>query len=250
MSNSKSLRDGSLSVKDDVGTAGMFISLEGPDGAGKSTQVGLLADALREFGREVVAIHEPGGTELGDAVRGLLVRRAGPPIAPWAEAFLFSACRAQLVQEVVLPALQRGAVVIADRFLDSTLAYQGAGRGLDRGVLDGILAIAVGSARPDLTLLLDLPPQIGLARLRPALHQLALQPSAQVTFFEELQMPESWNRFEDESSAFHERVHAAYRELANDEPSRWIVIDATKAREEIAREIRSVVQSRLAQARS
>ncbi len=223
----------------------MFITFEGPDGAGKSTQAARLVQSLRRLGYEVVAVHEPGGTELGDAVRALLVRRAGPPVEPWAEAFLFSACRAQLVSEVIAPALHRGAIVVADRFADSTLAYQGAGRGLDRDALDRMVGIAVGDAVPSLTLLLDLPSELGLARLRPALEQLSLKPSSQITFFEELQLPESWNRFEDEAHSFHECVRQAYLEMARAEPNRWLVINAAAPEEEVAAEVWAAVQPRL-----
>jgi dTMP kinase len=223
----------------------MFITLEGPDGAGKSTQAALLVTALRNVGYDVVAVHEPGGTELGDAIRAMLVRRAGPPIEPWAEALLFSACRAQLVREVIVPALRRGAVVVADRFADSTLAYQGAGRGLEREALETLVRIAVDDARPDLTLLLDVPAEQGLARLRPAWHQVALQPANQITFFEELALPDSWNRFEDETHSFHERVRGAYLDLAQSELSRWVVIDATRTQDDVAAEIWEAVRPRL-----
>lgn len=208
----------------------MFITFEGPEGAGKSTQAGLLATRLGERGTECVLVQEPGGTDLGADVRALLVRRNWTAIHPWAEAMLFSACRAQLIAEVIRPALERGAVVVADRFSDSTFAYQGAGRGLPLPQLKALIDIATQGLRPDLTVLLDLPVEVGIGRLGGA--SRAGVPSSrlasQLTFFEQVEMPEDWNRFEDEALAFHERVRTAYRELAGAEADRWVVIDATR----------------------
>ncbi len=138
--------------------AGFFISFEGVDGAGKSTQVAALAAALRSDGHEVLTVREPGETAVGEVIRGLLLRPAAAPLDPWAEALLFVAARAQLLAETVLPALMRGVVVIADRYVDSTLAYQGGGRGLDPRSLRALHRAACGDVWPDLTLLLDLPP--------------------------------------------------------------------------------------------
>jgi len=219
----------------------VFITLEGPDGAGKTTQAALLVDSLRAQGRLVLQVHEPGGTELGSHIRSLLVRRGGKPIDPQAEALLFSACRAQLVSEAIRPALARGAIVVADRFADSTLAYQGAGRGLSVEDLDDLIRIATGGLKPDVTLLLDLPVTVGLARRRQSGKAVPDVHHHQITFFEELELPEDWNRFEDEGRGFQERVRAAYHDLAKREPGRWRIVDATGSVEEVAEQILSAV---------
>jgi dTMP kinase len=233
----------------------MFISLEGPDGAGKSTQADLLIRALQKMGQDAVAVHEPGGTALGDTIRAVLVRQSGPPIEPWAEAFLFASCRAQLVREVIDPALRRGAVVVADRFLDSTIAYQGAGRGLDIEALRQINEIAVGTTYPDLTVLLDLPAERGLARLQSSAPPPAPSrrdgPWREEAFIHDLQAPEgAWNRFEDEAMAFHQRIRMAYLQLAEADPGRWRVIDASRPQGQVHAEIWERVRSELAAAAS
>ncbi len=203
----------------------MFVTLEGPDGAGKTTQTALLVERLRGEGYDVCAIREPGGTDLGTAIREVLVRRNWTPIDARAEALLFAACRAQLMVEVIEPALARGAIVVADRFADSTRAYQGAGRGLPRDELEGLIATATRGITPDLTFLLDVPVMVGRSRQAPpagapATTLPAAESGAAAT--------EGWNRFEDEASAFHERVREAYLELAHAEPGRWILVDASQ----------------------
>jgi len=205
----------------------VFLSFEGPDGAGKTTQAGVLAERLRSDGHDIVPVHEPGGTELGTDVRALLVRRGWAPIDPRAEALLFSACRAQLVAEVIRPSLERGAIVVADRFADSTLAYQGSGRRIPVDQLELLIQMATGGLQPDLTLLLDVPPDVGLGRLR-ASNPAGAVPRAQLSFFEEIQLPLDWNRFEDEELDFHQRIRAAYLQMARAQPHRWRVIDATQ----------------------
>lgn len=226
----------------------MFVTFEGPEGGGKSTQAGLLARRLGEQGTECVLVHEPGGTDLGADVRALLVRRNWTAIHPWAEAMLFSACRAQLVAEIIRPALERGAVVVADRFADSTFAYQGAGRGLPLPQLQALIDIATQGLLPDITFLLDLPVEVGIARLQGSSKVGMGGPSShlagQLTFFEQMEMPEDWNRFEDEALGFHERVQAAYRELAGAEADRWVVIDATRSVVDIEAAVWEAVGSR------
>jgi len=201
----------------------VFISLEGPDGSGKSTQAELLAKRLREAGRHVVLTREPGGTDLGTQIRNILLRSDASPIEPRAEALLFAASRAQLMSEVILPALAEGADVVVDRFTDSTLAYQGGGRGLPGDELRALIEIATQGVRPDITFLLDVPPSVGLARCHGA----------------------HWTRFEGEALAFHDRVRASYLDLAQAEPARWVVLDACRPLEQIAAEIMGAVQDRL-----
>jgi dTMP kinase len=216
--------------------------LEGPDGAGKSTQAALLVERLRRLRREVIPVREPGGTDLGDSIRPLLVRREWAPIAPTTEALLFSACRAQLVVEIIRPALDRGATVVADRFSDSTIAYQGSGRGVDVDELRFLIRLATGGLQPDLTLLLDLPAEMGLERRGAD----GRQPHQSLLFDESVQMPLGWNRFEDEELAFHVRVREAYLRLAALEPSRWRVIDATQPTDAVSEAIWDAVLPGLA----
>jgi len=224
--------------------SGLFISFEGPDGGGKTTQAALLVERLRVEGRDAVAIHEPGGTDLGSDVRALLVRRGWTPIEPRAEALLFSACRAQLVAEVIRPSLARGAIVVADRFADSTLAYQGAGRGLPIEELSSLIQIATDGLEPDLTLLLDVPSEVGLDRLAGGGKAPPDGGAVQVSLFEEFRMAAGWNRFEDEALSFHQRVRDAYLRMAEAKPGRWRVIDATQPVEQVARAVIDQVQGR------
>lgn len=202
----------------------MFITFEGTEGSGKSLQARVLVDRLRSRGLSVVATHEPGGTPLGDQLRALVLLRDDLSVTPVAEALTMNASRAQLVGEVIKPALQRGEVVVCDRFADSTLAYQGAGRGLDQRQLESVISFATAGLRPDMTILLDLPVEIGLARKR---------------------TPEGWNRFEEEALAFHERVRAAYHGLAQREPDRWRCFDGRAAADEVAADIWREVASRM-----
>jgi dTMP kinase len=204
----------------------VFITLEGSDGAGKTTQATLLVERLREDERQVVAVREPGGTELGDAVRGLLLNRQGDEIDPRSEALLFAACRAQLVRRVIRPALERGAIVVADRFADSTLAYQGCGRGLPQSDLESLIRFATGGLAPDLTILVDVPADVGIARRMG-------------------DKPENWTRFETEDRAFHERVRQSFRDLAAREPSRWVVVNGVQETEAVASEVWDAVVTRL-----
>lgn len=191
----------------------MFISFEGVDGSGKTTQVALLADALREEGRDVVATREPGGTPAGERIRELLLE--GGEIAPWTEAALFAAARAQLVDEVIRPALARGADVICDRYIDSSLAYQGLARGLGVERVLELNLLATSGLLPDRTFFLAIPPEDTAGR-RDA------QP----------------DRIEREGDEFTALVDQGYRELAAIFAQRVVSIDATMAASDISREVR------------
>jgi len=193
--------------------AGLFISFEGPEGAGKSTQIRLLAEWLREQGRTVLTTREPGdGGRIGREIRGLLLRR---DMTPEAEYLLYSADRAEHVRTVLRPALERGEVVLCDRYLDSSLAYQGYGRGLPLGWLRAVAEGATGGLKPHRTFLLDLPPEVGLRRF------------------------ESRDRLEGEPLAFHRRLREGYLELAMAEPERFVVLDATQSIEAVQQSLRS-----------
>lgn len=197
----------------------MFVTFEGLDGSGKSTQAGLLAEALAADGREVVATREPGGTELGERVRELLLREG--EVSPWAEAALFAAARAQLVDEVIAPALERGADVISDRYLDSSLAYQGLARGLG---VDRVLELNLHAVRgllPDRTFLLLVDPTESARRVGA-----------------------EGDRIEREDDGFRTRVDEAYRELAETFPQRIWTIDGTRRPREIAEEVLDELRQR------
>lgn len=215
-----------------------FITFEGGEGSGKSTQVRLLTERLTGLGRAVVATREPGGTPVGEVARALAFKPAlarrfhreltgahWRSIDPLAELFLMEAARAQLVAAVILPALARGAIVISDRFADSTLAYQGAGRGLDPAILRTVNDIATRALHPTLTVLIDLPPAVGLARKRGELGRDAIG---------------------GETLAFHERVRAGFLGLAQAEPERWLVLDGARPPDALAAQIWARVAPALA----
>ena len=187
----------------------MFITLEGPDGSGKSIQVPALAEFVRQLGYDVLTTREPGGTSIGDQIREVIMSMKNKSMNPRTEILLFCAARAQIVSEVIRPQLEKGVVVISDRYADSTLAYQGYGHGLDLKVLRGILDFATGGLTPDLTLLLDVDVETGLSRRQ--------------------QGGGEWNRLDDYALAFHRRVRDGYLELAAAEPQRWVRIDASQA---------------------
>jgi dTMP kinase len=203
----------------------MFITLEGPEGSGKSTQLRLLADFLRARGYSVVTTREPGGTSIGDQIRDILHDTANTAMSPTAEVLLYSASRAQLVAEVIRPALAAGHIILCDRYADSTMAYQGYGRGLDWAMLAELTAIATGGLTPDLTLLLDIDVAHGLARRR--------------------EEGEEMNRLDLEEAAFHERVRAGYHALAAADSSRWVIIDADRPVKAVQSVIQRAVEGRL-----
>lgn len=206
----------------------MFISFEGPEGSGKSTQIALLSNFLRQQGFSVVATREPGGTRIGDQIRSCLHDVANTAMVPETEVLLYSASRAQLVRELLLPSLAAGQVVLCDRYADSTLAYQGYGRGLNLEELEAMTRIATGGLKPDLTLLLDIDVRHGLAR--------------RVTGGEEM------NRLDRETVAFHQRVRDGYHQLAAAEPLRWHLIDADRPVEAVQADVRQAVLATLAKA--
>lgn len=203
----------------------MFITFEGPEGSGKSTQIRLLAEFLRARGLSVEVVREPGGTPIGDQVRHVLHDTANTAMSPEAEVLLYSASRAQLVSQRIRPSLAAGRVVLCDRYADSTMAYQGYGRGLDLGMLAALTEIATGGLKPDLTLLLDLDVSAGLSRRRVR--------------------GEEMNRLDLEAVAFHERVREGYRLLANADPERWVRIQADRSVDVVAADIREAVLARL-----
>lgn len=203
----------------------MFITFEGPDGSGKSTQIKRLAERLRADGRQVLLTREPGGTAIGEQIRNVLHDLHNTAMQPRAEILLYSAARAQLVGEVILPHLAGGGVVLSDRYYDSTLAYQGYGHGLDLAALRQITAFATHGLKPDVTLLFDLDPDLGLQR--------------------RLANREEWNRLDAYDLAFHQRVRAGYLELLRAEPERWIRLDAAQEREALAEAVWACLLPRL-----
>lgn len=203
----------------------MFITFEGPEGGGKSTQIATLAAFLTERGFQVRRTREPGGTPIGEQIRTVLHAVDNTAMVPAAEILLYSASRAQLIDELVRPSLAAGEIVLCDRFSDSTLAYQGYGRGLPLDELKRITAFATGGLTPDLTLLLDIDIRAGLARRRDG----------------ELRL----NRLDLESIAFHERVRAGYHALMREEPARWVKVDAEADPTTVQQAIRQAVMAAL-----
>ncbi|HQE93881.1 MAG TPA: dTMP kinase [Anaerolineae bacterium] len=206
-------------------TTGLLITLEGPDGSGKTTQARWLAEWLTAQGYPLLATREPGGTRIGEAIRDVLHDCAHVEMAPQAEILLYSASRAQHVAEVIRPALSAGKIVLCDRYFDSTYAYQGYGRGLPLATLRLITEFAVQGLIPDLTLYLDVSPEVGLQR--------------------RAHSGEALNRLDREALAFHERVRAGYLELAVAEPSRWRIIDAERPPEEVQQTLRAFLTPHL-----
>ena len=198
----------------------MFITLEGPEGSGKSSQLPDLAEFLRGQGWDVLTTREPGGTPIGDQIRQILMRLDNQELHPRTEILLFLASRAQLVEQMIKPALREGKLVLSDRFGDSTLAYQGYGHGIDLANLRAMLAFATDNLKPDLTLLLDVDVEIGLQRKR---------------------KEDEWNRLDAYELAFHQRVREGYHELCRQEPERWRVIDAMQPKDAVQLALRQAV---------
>lgn len=207
--------------------AGRFITFEGPEGGGKTTQAKRLLARLRDEGRDVLYTREPGGTPTGEAIRDILQHdKAGEPLCDQTEVFLFAASRAQLVRTVILPALERGTIVVCDRFADSTTAYQGYGRGFPVDQMLAINAFAIDGAEPDVTLLLDVPIRLGFERVTGRQRELF----------------ENADRIEREAREFHERVRNGYLELAQKWPNRFRRVDATRTPDEVEQSIWEIVK--------
>lgn len=206
-----------------------FITLEGPDGSGKTTQGHLLVEWLRHQGHDVLLTREPGGTEIGDQIREVLHDSGNVAMTARTEFLLYSASRAQHVSELILPALSAGRIVISDRYADSSLAYQGHGRGLELDVVRAVTAFATQGLTPSLRLYFDLTAGEGLQR--------------------RLLGGDAWNRMDAEALAFHRRVRKGYLQLAQTEPERWEIFDAHRAINEIQRDVRRVVAAHLRQDR-
>ncbi|MEA3337252.1 MAG: dTMP kinase [Chloroflexota bacterium] len=206
----------------------MFISFEGPEGSGKTTQIAFLASWLQSNGLKAFTTREPGGSAIGDRVREILLDPVATEMQPEAEVLLFSAARAQIVGQIIRPRLDLGDIVICDRYADSTMAYQGYGHQMDLEQLAAITTFATGGLVPALTVYLDIDVEAGLMRKQ----QDAYVDSSQ------------WNRMERKDVAFHRRVRAGYLEMAADEPARWLVVDANQP----APVVQAVIRDRVAQA--
>ncbi len=203
-------------------TRGLFITLEGVEGSGKSTQIRRLADALIKAGYRVLQTREPGGTATAEAIRHILLTTSSQePVTPQAEALLILAARSQHVTHLIMPALRRGTVVLCDRFSDSTLAYQGSGRGLDLQWLRAANEVATGGLTPDLTLILDLPVSVGLARRRIDRGQQ--------------------NRLDRETERFHRKVRRGFLALAAEEPVRIKIVNANRSAQAVQDELTEIV---------
>ena len=207
-------------------TEGLFLTLEGVDGSGKTTQMRLLVEYLRSLGHTVVESIEPGGTGIGKQIRSILLEAANKDLSPTAELLLFFASRAQAVDEVILPALAQGYIVVSDRFTDSTLVYQGCARGLGVQVVRDLDRIACRGLAPRMTVCLDLDIDAGLARARAR----------------NVEGGKTETRLDDESLAFHRRAREAYHELARAEPARVKLIDANRPAGDVAADIRCLVE--------
>jgi dTMP kinase len=204
---------------------GRFITFEGMDGCGKTTQFRLFAQWLRENGKDVTETVEPGGTAIGQQIRRILLDPASSEIKPRTELLLYFASRAQNVEQVIRPALDRGSIVLCDRFTDSTLVYQGCGRGLDTAIVRDLDRIACGGLKPDVTVLIDIDPQTSLQRARRRNERVGPAES----------------RIDEEGAAFHERVRKGYLALAAAEPGRIVMIDGRAGIGEVAQRVREAI---------
>jgi len=202
----------------------MFVTFEGPDGSGKTSQVAALAEYLLGQGFNVLVTREPGGTAIGDQIRLILSDMGNTEMNPRTETLLFLAARAQIVEQVILPALAGGTIVLCDRYADSTLAYQGYGHQKDLDQIQTLLDFATGGLKPDLTLLLDVDVEVGLRRRASG---------------------GQWNRLDAYDLEFHRRVRQGYHQLVQADPQRWVVIDAGQSPEQVQKAIRQTIMQRL-----
>ncbi len=202
----------------------MFITLEGPEGSGKTSQMPKLAEYLRQHGLDVLTTREPGGTSISEQIRTILHNLENKEMNPRTEILLFQASRAQLVEQVIRPHLAKGGVVLSDRYADSTLAYQGYGHQIEIDPLRVLVTFATGGLKPDLTLLLDVDVETGLRRK---------------------ELKGEWNRLDAYDLEFHQRVRRGYIELVRAEPQRWVVVDAAQEPAKVQEDLRRVVAERL-----
>ena len=202
----------------------MFITLEGPEGSGKTSHMPQLVEHLRAQGYTAFPTREPGGTSIGEQIREVIHDLKNEEMHPRTETLLYQAARAQIVEQVIKPRLQAGEIVISDRYYDSTIAYQGYGHQQDLEQVRALVRYATGGLTPDLTILLDLEVEEGLRRKR---------------------KDNEWNRLDAYTVEFHQRVRAGYLEMARQEPERWVVIDAGNAWDEVQKELRSVILGRI-----
>lgn len=203
----------------------MFITLEGPEGSGKSSQLPILAEWLREQGYNVYTTREPGGTMISDQIRTILHALENTAMHPRTEILLYLASRSQHVEEVIRPLLEKDTIVLCDRYSDSTLAYQGYGHGVDIPTLKNLLDFSTGGLYPDLTILLDLNVEVGLERRK--------------------QSGGEWNRLDAYALAFHKRVREGYLTLVANEPQRWRIVDAAQSFDDVQTALREVIRSEL-----
>lgn len=219
------MTSGKSSVERPAGR-GLFVTFEGLDGSGKTTQMRLLAERLRSLGCEVIEAIEPGGTPVGDQIRRILLDAANQELCPTTELLLYFASRAQNVEQCILPALARGAIVVSDRFTDSTMAYQGYGRGLGEQAVRDLDRISCRGLVPDLTLLIDIDPETSVARAQARNRELA----------------GAGTRMDEQAAEFYRKVHQAYALMAAREPGRFRVIDGRREPEAVARAVWEAVR--------
>ncbi len=216
----------------------LFVTFEGPEGSGKSTQARLLYESLHTRRFPVILTREPGGTRIGDLIRRIVLDLQHTEMAPTTETLLFSAARAQLVSEVIRPYLEQGGIVLCDRYADSTYAYQGYGLGRDLAELRVITTAATGGLRPDLTFYLDISAEAGLERKRRKRPVTRLMGQHGIE--------QEWNRLDARELEYHQRVEAGYRELIVQDPERWRVLDARQSIEALAEQIAAIIEPYLA----
>lgn len=209
--------------------AGRFITFEGGEGAGKSTQIGRLKDRLEQLGHPVLVTREPGGSPLAEEIRSFILDGHAKPLGPFAEALMFAAARIDHLDKTIVPALRNGTNVLCDRFADSTRAYQGSSGDIDSSVIDDLERVALAGTKPNLTLILDLPAEVGLARAGER----------------RVQRGEGVDRFEDENLSFHQSLRQAYLAVAKADPRRCAVINADQPADEVEAAIWATVRERL-----